>query len=251
MDTLIAQTRMTETGVPESLPENRRLVRLTLPDSGDIADDHWVLFAVQVDPEDIQRKVNDVSSLLGAFLKALWGTDADQEALEKVSAEFMKNWKINEILRAVAENDETALQVLLREVAGSSVCQYLTWRSQDGTASMVLRDVPTFYLLINMDEKDFSPRGLAVLAGGRWYDLMTILTSKDGADGLDEEMLNALTDEVIGLIDRFLTPAPRADGQDAGNKAPQTPAVIDLPAAGLESLRLTAPETAAEETPAE
>ena len=251
VDALIAQTRMSETGLPQSLPENRRLVRLALPDSGDIADDHWVLFALQVDLADIQRKVNDVTALLGAALKAWWGNDTDREALEKVSAEFRKNWKVDEILRALAENDEAALQVLIKEVVGSTAGQHMTWRSQDGTASMVLRDIPTLYLLINMNVEDDSPRGMAVLAGEKWYDLMTGLISEDGSDEQSKEMMDALTDDVIRMIDRYLFAAPQADGQEAGSKASEAPAVIDLPTAGLENLTLTVPEAEAEETPAE
>ena len=53
------------------------------------------------------------------------------------------------------------------------------------------------------------------------------------------------------MIDRYLFAAPQADGPEAGIKASEAPAVIDLPTAGLENITLTVPEAEAEETPAE
>ena len=140
---------------------------------------------------------------------------------------------------------------LTKEIIGSSAVQHMTWRSQDGTASMVLRDIPTLYLLLNLNEEDMSPRGMAILAGDRWYDLMSILTSEEESGGMSEEMTDALAEDVIAIIDRYLIPGPQENEEGAGVKASETPEVLDLPTAGLEDLTLTVLETEAEETPAE
>ena len=68
---------------------------------------------------------------------------------------------------------------------------------------------------------------------------------------MSEEMTDALAEDVIAIIDRYLIPAPQESEEDDVEKASEAPAVLELPTAGLEHLTLTVLETEAEETPAE
>lgn len=241
VSTLIAETRMAETGLPEVLAGNRKLVRLALPDSGDIADEHWILMALQLDLDSLQRKALDVASLAAAGWKALWGGETEHEALSGLMAGFRKSWKIDEMIHALEKNDRDGFDLLLREVFGGSVVQHITWRSTDGSAAAVMKDLPTVYLLMNLDEENQDVRGLAVLIGDHWYDLLSMASNQED---MDEKTLEALTQDIDVMVDRLISRFTASPA--GGDRAADAPAALDLPAGGLENLRLTVPEAETE-----
>ena len=246
-DTLIAETRMAETGLPETLPEGQRLVRLTLPDSGDIADSRWVLWALQVDLPSIQARLGELAALLGSAWNALWGGEAEQEQLEARMDELKEQWHWDELSRALeAEDDDTVSLLMARKLNGYA-SEHITWRAGDSNdAVMVLRDLPTLYLLMNMNEDDLSMQGLAVMIGGRWFDLAALVNPEGAADEASEKLLmeasEALVNELLNLILNPAKEEPASDTRDL-------PAVTDLPTEGLENLRLILPAPAEEPAP--
>ena len=125
----------------------------------------------------------------------------------------------------------------------------MTWRAgETQTAAMVVRNLPTVYLLMNMDETDLSLKGLAVLIGKRWYDLtgMTALTEKGDPESearLTEDM-NEMVEDLMNLLLNEPDPEKAAPAQEKLT-------TIDLPTEGLSQIRLPEPEPEAEAPAAE
>ena len=249
VEALIAQTRMEETEIPETLGDNQVLVRLQLPDTGDITDERWVLVALQVDFAGIMSQLSQIKSLAFGAWKALWGGDEERAALNEQFSEFSESWRLDELLAALQEGDDSAFDTLLGHIFEGAVTQHMTWRAgETQTAAMVVRDLPTMYLLMNMDETDLSLKGFAVLIGKRWYDLtgMTALTEKG-----DPESEARLTEDMNKMVEDLMNLLLNEPGPEKAAPVQEKLTTIDLPTEGLSQIRLPEPEPEAEEPAAE
>ena len=243
----VSDARMTASAQePETLPEGTRLVRLTLPETG--GQDGLMLIALQLDSEEIFARLK----ALGGFLQTAWNAvrSGRGSGLGQAWKDLLSRLDMEELTDALLSGDmEQAKAVFLDSMQGL-LTERSTWRQTDGrTVSMVVRNLPTVYLLIDMsdlteaysdmdsyeDPESEAFGGMAVLAGDKWIDLAGLLSAlpaedEDGQDLSDEQaawmesILEPLGTLALGLVEEMLT------GQQADN------GVIELPTAGLEAL---------------
>ncbi len=243
----VSDARMTASAQePETLPEGTRLVRLTLPETG--GQDGLMLIALQLDSEEIFARLK----ALGGFLQTAWNAvrSGRGSGLGQAWKDLLSRLDMEELTDALLSGDmEQAKAVFLNSIQGL-LTERSTWRQTDGrTVSMVVRNLPTVYLLIDMsdlteaysdmdsyeDPESEAFGGMAVLAGDKWIDLAGLLSAlpaedEDGQDLSDEQaawmesILEPLGTLALGLVEEMLT------GRQADN------GVIELPTAGLEAL---------------
>ena len=264
----VADARMTaSTQEPETLPEGTRLVRLTLPETD--GSDSLMLIALQLDSEEILARLKAV----GGFLQTAWNTirSGSWSGLFEAWKDFLSRMDMEALTDALLSGDpDQVMDVALSSLQGL-LTESSTWRQTDGrTASMVVRNRPTVYLLLaandmTEEDPDMDPEAdpdmdpdedpemaaeafgsMAVLAGGRWIDLADLLSALPAADeetqDLSDEqaaqieaLLEPLGTLALDLVTDLLTGGPQADDRQ----------VIELPTAGLEALGIAAADPAA------
>ncbi|MBR6707998.1 MAG: M4 family metallopeptidase [Clostridia bacterium] len=255
----VADARMTaSTQEPETLPEGTRLVRLTLPETD--GSDSLMLIALQLDSEEIIARLKAV----GGFLQTAWNTirSGSWSGLFEAWKDFLSRMDMEALTDALLSGDpDQVMDVALGSLQGL-LTESSTWRQTDGrTASMVLRNRPTVYLLLaandmmeedpDMDpeaDTDMDPDedpetaaeafgGMAVLVGDKWIDLISLISALPAAD----EETQDLSDEQAAQIEALLEPLGTlaldlaADLLTGGTQA-EDMQVIELPTAGLEAI---------------
>ena len=113
-----------------------------------------------------------------------------------------------------------------------------TWVSDDtNTMNMIVKDTSTLYLLLNMDPETFDMKGIAVLIGNEWIDLMNVLGDMElestSAEEIDEEVIEHILESGFEFVMDFLSSLleRNSDSNASGS-------VTILPTAGLESVTL-------------
>ena len=253
---------------PETLPDGTRLVRLTLPETEEA--DSLMLVALQLDSGEILTRLEAV----GGFLQTVWNavrsgsgaglTQAWKDVLSKLNMEGLTDALLSGDPEQVKDAALGSLMGLLSE--------HSTWRQADGrTASMVVQNLPTIYLLMDARElmdsslgmdPESNPDmnsdgnsgteteaagfgGLAVLAGDRWIGLDSLMSVLPFA----EEETQSLSDEQAARIEALIEPLGKLAinlvedllaGPQAGNSR-----ITELPTAGLEFLGTAAVNPAA------
>ena len=131
---------------PETLPEGTRLVKLTLPETE--GTDGLMLIAIQVNREEIFERLKAV----GGFLRSVWNgvRSGNTAGLVPAWKDVLARLGMEELTDALLSGDlEQVKAVALGSLQGL-LTEYNTWRQTDGrTASMVVRNRPTIYLLID------------------------------------------------------------------------------------------------------
>ena len=222
LERLIAESRMTETAAPETLPEGQQLVSLTLPDTDAFRNPNWLLMAVQLDARELSERFGNLWSLV----KGLFDTDKPMEETEAEWEALKARTHLDEVdLSALLEGD-IGLPELLSPLVDGLVTQHITWQSaRNGSAEMVIKKNPTLYVLYNIDGEEMQA-GAAVLLGNRWLNVGAVFT------GEEEDMLTAAMDIAFTLADSLLDP-----GESLPETRQEGP-VVTLPARGLEDVTL-------------
>ena len=265
----VADSRMAASAqAPETLPEDTHLVRLTLPETE--GTDNLMLVALQLDSEELFARLKAV----GSFLKTAWNAvrSGDGTGLAQAWNDTLSRLDMQALTDALRSGDpEQAKAVVLGSLMGL-LSEHNTWRQTDGrTASMVVRNLPTIYLLMDTsdmmeDVSEMDPEtdpdmitdenadseagtnafsGMAVLMGNRWVDLADLLSALPGTESETQDLsdeqasqmealIEPLGDLALNLAMEMLTGPQAADRQ-----------VTELPSAGLEVLGITAMNPAA------
>ncbi len=194
LDTLIAKSRMAETGLPGELGEGQRLVTLEMPDIEGMKDGQWILTAFQLDTEALGKKLTAAFDLLGALIS---GENID--SLTREITELLGNVKLEDLaLRLIGEEEEDAdvadmLLEAVMESFGGIATQHFTWASGEGEPwTMVVRQRPTLYCLVSVNPEDMELNGFAVLLGDRWVDVASVVEASLENLQVDPELLSDL-----------------------------------------------------------
>ena len=119
---------------------------------------------------------------------------------------------------------------LIRKSLNNTLTQHFTWRPDKGsTATMVVYDRPTLYALVNFDEESMAPAGIAVLVGDRWLDIGSLITAQ--TDAAVEEIMDRSMDSLVNTVFSLFS-------QPDDGSAAKLSAAVELPAAGLEEVKL-------------
>ena len=230
LEQFIEESRMNGTEPPETAAEGRRIVSLTLPESGDITDDHWILIATQLDTEGLAARWRTLTG----FFSALWQyVKGDETALNDMIAhkdELLAQMNLTGLDQLIMEAKWDEAENLIRKSLNNTVTQHFTWRPDKGsTATMVVYDRPTLYTLINFDTESMAPAGIAVLIGDRWLDVGSLITAQ--TDAAVEEIMDRSMDSLVNAVFSLFT-------QPDDGAAAKRSSAVELPAAGLEEVKL-------------
>ncbi len=219
---LIAESRMDVTAVPETLPEDRQLVTLTMPDTEVMNDPNWLMYVMQVNTEEIGSILRDMWALL---LAPAPSGDADgREAMMEIAESNTLSEALRVLLSEEMTDDEkrTALQKVGKELFSSQ----MTWvADENGVMMAVLKRQPAVYMLMNFDVEAEEMCGFCVLAGDYWIDLTALFSEDDLGSQLGStlKLLTALPSMLVSA----------ASGESR----------LTLPTAGLENVTLLRTET--------
>lgn len=263
----VADARMTASArEPETLPEGTHLVKLTLPETN--GSDSLMLIALQVDAEEAFARLK----ALGGFVQTVWNAirSGSVSGLARAWKDILSRLDMEEMTDALLSADPERVKDVVLDSLQGLLSEHSTWRQIDGrTASMVVRNRPTVYLLVDAGDmtedypdpeteedpevcSDEEPdpetetgktgfSGMAVLAGDRWIDLGELL----GALPAAEEETQDLTEEEAAWMETLIEPLGKlalslAEDLLIGPEA-KNGQVTELPTAGLEALEAAAP----------
>ena len=199
----IETVQLTRKEMPEDAGAGRTKVCLQLPDTETFSDEYWILEGVQWNGGSIL----DILEIVALLLSEESGTE-------------------NETGRAWKTRITSLLSI------------HNTWVSDDtNTMNMIVKDTSTLYLLLNMDPETFDMKGIAVLIGNEWIDLMNVLGDMElestSAEEIDEEVIEHILESGFEFVMDFLSSLleRNSDSNASGS-------VTILPTAGLESVTL-------------
>ena len=204
----IQEAQLTRTEIPDQIEEGRQLVSLQLPDTPVMSDEFWFMEAVQLGDIGLLDLVSLVPTVLQFF-----DEDATEPDVEPEEMDFLNHGLLN---------------------------TYNTWVSDESrTMYLMMEDKPTLYLMMNIDPENFEPRGMLVLIGNRWFDLMGMIADVGIESSSVDETMEALVNNLLesgmelgqdflsSLLDKNDTSSTQAGGK-----------VTVLPSAGLETAGL-------------
>ena len=199
----IETVQLTRKEMPEDAGAGRTRVCLQLPDTETFSDEYWILEGVQWNGGSIL----DILEILTLLLAE--GSGTEEETKGEWTTTITSLFSIHN-----------------------------TWVSDDtNTMNMILKDTRTLYLLINMDPETFDMKGIAVLAGHEWIDLMNVLGDMElestSAEEMEEDVIVHILESGIEFVMDFLSSLlqRKSDSKAAGS-------VTILPTKGLESVTL-------------
>ena len=222
LEARLAETRMESREIAETLPGDQMRLSLQLPDTEAMQDPNWVLMVYQVNTEKL-------GSLFLSTLKFL-ASLPDESILPEERARMLRSLIeeagagdfFGEDWRIALEGMDATLKK--QEMLNSIFSQHTSWVSDETNRmeAVVMRQ-PCFCLLLNMDPDTGELRGMNLLAGEQWVDLMP---PEEGF-----EYLTGLLGKLIPALPKLL--AFPADGSST----------LELPSAGLEALILPDPDS--------
>ena len=222
LNTLIADTRMAETGLPETMPQGKHLVSLALPEGDVREDNNWLLFGFSVNVKEIGERLNTLVSLVRSIF-----SDEEENFIALLDRLNIRE----EFEMLLEETDEYSfdgiMDAIVRRLSENLITEHTTWRSQDGaTMQMVTYNRPTFYALINIDPETMDFCGAGLYLNGHWYDVLPFLgaLSDEDIEAALENAPSLLGDLALDLLGKVLP----SDETEAGK--------IDLSNEGLETL---------------
>lgn len=161
----IDEACLRRTELPDVLPDHQSVVSLTLPDTEVMKDQYWILTAIQVRTDKLL-----------SFLKDLWQKLRDDpEAVERLLAVLEDTGTPDQLAQKKHTDEETKdLENSLSAFYSSSS----TWvEAENKPLTMVVeKDIPTFFVLMNLDTTTLESRGLAICVGGEWVDLNQVFS---------------------------------------------------------------------------
>ena len=181
LNEVIEEKRLDREEIPEMLPADRKIVRLTLPDTETFASEYWTLLAFQLNTETIRNAASTLVQLAAQLVKD--GDDA--EAFGRILSEFLNSIHLDGSqikLEKSGDTDDVADAVADAMVSSVSriVEQSSAWRRNVGEDIIfVTDDDPTFYLLLSFGGPGLKIDGAAALIGKRWVNLSPFLMFGD------------------------------------------------------------------------
>ena len=206
VEKLVRDTRMTEKGRPDPLPQGQMLAELAVPDTEALKDHGWILMAIQIRPGEA---MNLALQLMDGMLSGGEGEEpgflATLEGLAGGETSETE-WSTPEMLK-------------MQEELNKVFTSHTTWKSAEGQPwTLVLeRGLPTIYALANVDPNTVEFRNMALLVGQEWLSM-----DPDEAENMDETRAMDLLKNLGSLSMSLLLP------EDTDKKV--------LPTAGLEKL---------------
>ena len=227
LGTMIEESRMTAKDVPEKLPDNQRIVSLTLPDTEAFEDDNWFLQAVQVDTGEVMARLGRIWELVQTVFD--FGEKAET-----------RNAKIHDLLESLnleqlnLDDPENIGTELLSALMKGIVTEHFSWRSvRGGSVTMVVQKRPTVYVLMNIDPESMDLKGMAMLLNDEWFDLMSLMDAVDDDGSIRPEGEAVMERAAEKLIDQLMAFIGGAE---------ETADEVTLSAAGLENVTLAMEE---------
>ena len=249
LNQLIAETRISSSDLPESLPEGQKLIRLQLPDTPAFRDNKdWNLKIIQM---DLKTKEELKEELLKTLTELLSDPEKKKEFRENVRQLIMNlEVKKNELGKpklVLKDKDgmeledhllNRILELLVDKesnlVKGESTLY--SWEEKgSGVIPAVIEDKETVYILINMSKGGSQVEKIVYLIGHSWYDLTEF--KKDDAES-NTEKLSKLVKElgsqgVRNLLDLVRDGLGKETTTESGNIK-----IEELPNTGLEYIEL-------------
>jgi len=220
LDKLVGEEKLTQTQLPETLPLGQKLVKLKLPDTEAFNDKNWAMICLQLDTEKagqvVRAAVETVFHMIAdgqnpsEVLLALQGIAADLE-LEGTKLKLDEAGNDDEITEIIKE--------MLQEAVSGLVIQNMAWEENgSGEITAILKDYPTFYMLMNVSKSGTQINDMVVLLGNRWISLQSMLDIigvEENEDAPVDEEVVAERLMVVGeqILEAFTEPA--ADDREA------------------------------------
>ena len=241
---LVSEEKLSLTELPGTIGEGRKVVRLKLPDSEAFDDKNWCMLGLQLNTDTLALLIGalaDISAEALAdepdpaktveILKALMvSLELDPSDLDRV--QFDENG-------GLAEGSEEVIRDLLQTAGKKLSTNYMTWR-EAGSEDMVMiiRDMPTVYMLFNLQDSGNTIAGGAILLGSKWFDLgglLGIFNAEESGETTEDEATGAFWGNLLKLAFTIFT--SRLESRLSGNDAAEAEGY--LPSAGLEKIELT------------
>jgi len=220
LDKLVGEEKLTQTQLPETLPLGQKLVKLKLPDTEAFYDKNWAMICLQLDTEKagqvVRAAVETVFHMIAdgqnpsEVLLALQGI-ADDLELEGTKLKLDEAGNDDEITEIIKE--------MLQEAVSGLVIQNMAWEENgSGEITAILKDYPTFYMLMNVSKSGTQINDMVVLLGNRWISLQSMLDIigvEENEDAPVDEEVVAERLMVVGeqILEAFTEPA--ADDREA------------------------------------
>lgn len=264
----IDAAHMNRTDLPETIDENRALLRMTLPDNENFNDSNWALQIISVDVDGLVSTVKDILSMImtGDYSEL---PPAIQEIINEKNKptpvpEQTKeiDWVnlLTEILNSFDENylpaptptpdprDEiiaAEIQQWLRDKMNSLIFQNTGSAGQDGlTIQMMIRPGRVVPLLMHMvfSEDSMVPDQLVyvIYVNGQWIELpmMNADETEEEQGQISDELFTMLIDSVVQKISEIRS---ADDFLDLISTDVKDGEIIDISVNGLETLQLPEP----------
>ena len=254
LSALVGQTNIAATGLPQTLPEGQKLVRLVLPDTEAFQNKEWALIAEQYVPKTPEEMADDISALVMDLLEDPDSRGAYSEKARHFSELLdsldpqTENAVEDEITDDAPEAENEAptnpacelLSGLLSQTEAmlyKDAVQLISWEDMDtGVIPVILENKPTNYALMNISAGGSQINKCLYLVDDRWIDLTDFMVNQDFGE-------NGAEDAIAWWRSRFLNAFAGSEVSTASGA--RTFLIEYLPTAGLESVEL--PVEAAEE----
>ena len=181
LNEMIEEEHLDREEIPEKLPADRKIVRLTLPDTETFASARWVLLSFQLNTDTIWNAAATLIQLATQMVKD--GDDA--EAFGRILSEFLNSIHLDGSQIKLEKSDDTddvadAVADAMISSVSRIVEQSTAWRKNVGEDIVfVTDDDPAFYLLASFVESGLKMNGAAALIGKRWVNLSPFLVFGD------------------------------------------------------------------------
>ena len=254
LNRLIADTRIDSTGIPETLPEGEKMVRLTLPDTPAFREHagEWVLFITQYDvkteeeikaellktvtrlaedPENRKEFTEDLRTIFENLKMKSTAWTAPTLELDKEKAGDIRD----DLLKKLAD----LLQKTSENVIKGEHFTY-SWEEKDtGVIPAVVDDMPSIYLLYNLSKGGSKIEKAIYLLGSSWYDLTDfMMNDMYNDDETAREKLIKLSKELGKQGLRNLLGTLKNGNGNGGKTTDGGITIEELPTTGLEYIVL-------------
>lgn len=173
LQALIDEERLSSTQLPEKLPYDRKLVRLQLPDTEAFKDENWGLFYIQLNTE----KLGHIGGAVFETLGHMFMDGDDLSGYLDILSRLADNLHLDGTkLKLDSIEDEEgmldAVTELFTESLSGILIQGMGWEeNSSGEMTVMIRDYPTVYALMNITKSGTQINDLAILFNDRWIDL--------------------------------------------------------------------------------
>ncbi len=225
LEKIIEREHLDRTELPEKMEPGRKLVKLKLPDTEAFQDNNWALLAFQPDAEIFGKLGGTLAQIIINSVIAKDSRSDTLAALGDLAGSLQMDELQEKIAKMTTATDEdlaNLLKDILANASGKMVIQYDAWAMGDtGEVTLVMKDSPTLYALVNVTEGGTKMNGLRVLVKGYWYNLDDLVAGgiPDNTENVEPDPVGAIED-LVKLAEAFTKKAP----EEASEEMVQEPA---------------------------